>query len=82
MSDQEGVITVIIDCQTCPVRDLHCDDCMVTALQAPSGAGLRLDAAERLAVSRFGARGQDSGEEAATVQARPEPWSPHVRAVG
>jgi hypothetical protein len=23
---------MIIDCQSCPVRDLHCQDCMVTAL--------------------------------------------------
>ncbi len=48
---------MLIDCQTCPVRDVHCADCMVTALTAiPVGApdattGLPLDRAERRAVS-------------------------------
>src|SRR3954451_8416556 len=23
---------MLVDCQTCPVRDVHCADCMVTAL--------------------------------------------------
>ncbi|WP_270889110.1 hypothetical protein [Pedococcus sp. 5OH_020] len=64
------------------MRDLHCDDCMVTALQAPSAGGLRLDAAERLAVSRLAAAGLVSAQEAATAQARREPWATHVRAVG
>ncbi|GAB3870736.1 hypothetical protein GCM10028802_01180 [Terrabacter terrigena] len=40
---------MLVDCQTCPVRDVHCADCMVTALTAtplrlggtrPSGGGL------------------------------------------
>ena len=25
---------MLVDCQTCPVRDVHCADCMVTALSA------------------------------------------------
>jgi hypothetical protein len=25
---------MLVDCQTCPVRDVHCADCMVTALTA------------------------------------------------
>lgn len=25
---------MLVDCQTCPVRDVHCADCMVTALAA------------------------------------------------
>ena len=46
---------MLIDCQTCPVRDVHCADCMVTALaDIPVGApgatratrGLPLDRAE------------------------------------
>ncbi len=49
---------MLIDCQTCPVRDVHCADCMVTALadipvRAPVAAtrGLPLDRAELRAVS-------------------------------
>lgn len=30
---------MLVDCQTCPVRNVHCADCMVTALAAiPVGA--------------------------------------------
>lgn len=25
---------MLVDCQTCPVRDVHCADCVVTALAA------------------------------------------------
>ena len=25
---------MLVDCQTCPVRDVHCAECMVTALTA------------------------------------------------
>jgi hypothetical protein len=48
---------MLVDCQTCPVRDVHCADCMVTTLTAiPVGppesvTRLRLDRAERRAVS-------------------------------
>ena len=73
---------MIIDCQSCPVRDLHCDDCMVTALLTPTSAELSLDAAERLAVTRFAAAGLVSAQEAGSVTARREPWAAHVRAVG
>jgi hypothetical protein len=76
------VIAMIIDCHSCPVRDLHCDDCMVTALLAPQAAELPLDAAERAAVDRFVGAGLVSRETAATVAARREPWARHVRAVG
>ncbi|MFM6848331.1 MAG: hypothetical protein ACKOVB_04415 [Terrabacter sp.] len=31
---------MLVDCQTCPVRDVHCADCMVTALtEAPLRLG-------------------------------------------
>jgi hypothetical protein len=73
---------VIIDCQTCPVRDLHCADCMVPALLAPATGELDLDAAERTAVTRFVEAGLLSAREAAGLQARREPWATHVRAVG
>lgn len=81
-ADQEGVIAMIIDCQSCPVRDLHCDDCMVTALLTPSSAELPLDAAERLAVARFAGAGLVSAREAGSVSARREPWAAHIHAVG
>jgi hypothetical protein len=29
---------MIVDCMTCPVRDQRCEDCAVTALQAPRWA--------------------------------------------
>ena len=55
---------MIIDCQSCPVRDLHCGDCMVTALLEPPTADLPLDAAERAAVTRFAASGLVAAEAA------------------
>ena len=27
---------MLVDCTTCPVRDVHCADCVVTALTTPS----------------------------------------------
>jgi hypothetical protein len=73
---------VIIDCQTCPVRDLHCADCMVPALLTPGTGELGLDAAERAAVTRFVEAGLVSAHEAAGLEARREPWATHARAVG
>jgi hypothetical protein len=75
------VITVIIDCTTCPVRELHCGDCMVSALLEPPTAALPLDSAERSAVTLFVASGLDAAEDAVGLRARREPW-PGVRAVG
>lgn len=80
-SQQEGVITVIIDCTACPVRELHCGDCMVTALLEPSTADLPLDASERAAVTLFVASGLVAPHEASDLRARREPWD-GVRAVG
>jgi len=37
---------MLVDCQTCPVRDVHCADCMVTALTAiPLRSGARTSGA-------------------------------------
>lgn len=36
---------MLIDCQTCPVREIHCADCMVTALTRLPAPGLRGDTA-------------------------------------
>jgi hypothetical protein len=75
------VITVIIDCTTCPVRELHCGDCMVAALLELPGAELPLDAAERSAVTLFVASGLVAADEATGLRARREPWD-GARAVG
>ena len=75
------MITVIIDCTSCPVRELHCGDCMVTALLAPATADLPLDAAERAAVTLFVASGLVTPQEATGLRARREPWVA-ARAVG
>ncbi|HEY7717680.1 MAG TPA: hypothetical protein VH915_02895 [Pedococcus sp.] len=75
------MITVIIDCTTCPVRELHCGDCMVTALLELPGAELPLDPAERAAVTAFVAAGLVAPEEAGGLRARRQPWD-GSRAVG
>ncbi len=72
---------MIIDCSSCPVRELHCDDCMVPALLALPTADLPLDAAERAAVTAFVSAGLVDRVEAASLRARQEPWV-GARAVG
>ena len=78
---------MLVDCQTCPVRDVHCADCMVTALnEIPlrSDASRRavdrgeavtapLERAERRAVSAFVAAGLVSTGTANAARARLEP---------
>ena len=74
---------MVVDCDTCPVRHVRCDDCLVTALRSlPVVSQLRLadgelvlDVAEQRAVARFVAAGLVSDDEAATVTARREPWT-------
>ena len=72
---------MLIDCQTCPVRDVHCADCMVTALaDIPVGApgamratrGLPLDRAERRAVSVLVTAGLVTPEAAHGARAEPD----------
>lgn len=78
---------MLVDCQTCPVRDVHCADCMVTALNeiplrtAVSGRDVDrgeavtapLDRAERRAVSAFLAAGLVSTGTANAARAQLEP---------
>ena len=79
---------MLVDCQTCPVRDVHCADCMVTALNeiplrsAASRTRRRprreavtapLDRAERRAVSAFLAAGLVSTGTANAARAELEP---------
>ena len=80
---------MVVDCDTCPVRHVRCDDCLVTALRALpvvpllrlADGDLSLDAGEQRAVARFVAAGVVSADEAETLTARHEPWS-GVAAVG
>lgn len=74
-----------IDCRTCPVRELHCDDCMVPVLLSITGTRTdgALDAEERAVVTRLVRAGLVDAETAATVRATVEPGAVHgSRAVG
>ena len=77
--------SLTIICSRCPVRDLHCGDCMVTALLDPDSLGLGddlpLDADERAAVTACVRAGLITAESAATVRAQRVPLS-IGRAVG
>jgi hypothetical protein len=72
-------------CSRCPVRDIHCGDCMVTALIDPVSMGLGselpLDLDERAAVTACVRAGLITAEAAATVSSRRVPF-PIGRAVG
>lgn len=74
-----------IVCSRCPVRDLHCGDCMVTAMVDPEsmglGSDLPLDTDERAAVTACVRAGLITAESAASVRAQRAPF--HIgRAVG
>ncbi|MFZ2516842.1 MAG: hypothetical protein WAW82_14375 [Candidatus Lutibacillus vidarii] len=72
---------MLMDCQTCPVRGQHCDECVVTVLlQIEGRAVLPLDEAERRAVSVFVEAGLVSHRAASRVVA--ERVTPARRAVG
>ena len=87
---------MVIDCETCPVRHVRCEDCIVTALgqtsslplvsigRGPHDVGdeeLPLDAAERRAVGFFVRAGLVDPQYAAGLSARHESTS-EVHAVG
>jgi hypothetical protein len=70
---------MLVDCETCPVRDVQCADCVVTALGIPAvgateprRAGLPLDRAERRAVSVLLAAGLVDAETAHAARAVPD----------
>ncbi|YAL84454.1 hypothetical protein ACMYYO_06495 [Dermacoccaceae bacterium W4C1] len=65
-----------IDCTNCPVRQVNCDDCMVTALLTVTGSELAPDATERRALSALAAAGLISDQEQASAMARREPGMP------
>ena len=48
---------MIIDCETCRVRDVACPDCVVTALLGNAGTSVDLDEDEHRAVGALAAQG-------------------------
>lgn len=70
-----------IDCDTCPVRDRKCAECMVTALLELAPLEQRLDNEERYAVDALASAGLITAAEAVSATARIEPWRP-LRSTG
>lgn len=66
---------VIVDCDTCPVRGIRCDGCVVTALTAPATADLPLDRREQRAVAALVGAGLVAPDRVAGLRARREPWT-------
>ncbi|MBR7743149.1 hypothetical protein KC207_07580 [Phycicoccus sp. BSK3Z-2] len=68
---------ISIECRTCPVRELHCDDCMVPVLLQISTSRTEgsLDADERAAVTRLVGAGLVDAETASRARARLDPPS-------
>ncbi len=66
-----------IDCRTCPVRELQCDDCMVPVLLTLTAPGVRSetspDAEERAVLTRLVRAGLVDAETAAHARATLEP---------
>ncbi len=86
-------LTLTVECRTCPVRELHCGDCMVPVLLDLTAPSVRLDHAldpdERAAVTRLVEAGLVAPETAARARAvlagsgaRDEPVAEGGRAVG
>jgi hypothetical protein len=48
---------VIIDCETCRVRDVACADCVVTALLGKAGTSVHFDEQEHQAVGALADQG-------------------------
>ena len=74
--------SLVIDCTTCPARERHCADCMVTALQQLPEPGLPLDRDERAAVTSLVRAGLLGADTAAGVRARALPDGPRRAAAG
>ncbi|EAP98804.1 hypothetical protein JNB_01510 [Janibacter sp. HTCC2649] len=70
--------SLTILCARCPVRDIQCGDCMVTALINPASMGLDsdlpLDLDERAAVTACVRAGLITSEFAATVRSQRVPF--------
>jgi hypothetical protein len=71
MTSHDTMMTV--ECRTCPVRELHCADCMVPVLLDLTAPSMRFDLAldpeERAAVTRLVEAGLVAPETAARARA-------------
>jgi hypothetical protein len=69
--------TMAVECRTCPVRELQCDDCMVPVLlsltEGPGRRAAALDGEERAAVTLLVRAGLVDAETAARARATLEP---------
>ena len=87
-------LTMTVECRTCPVRELHCGDCMVPVLldlAAPTLRGdlveptlrvaLALDPQERAAVTNLVLAGLVDAETASRARARLEPASSQLTGI-
>ena len=67
-------LTMSVECRTCPVRELHCGDCMVPVLLDLAAPSLRVDLAldpqERAAVTRLVHAGLVDPETASLARAK------------
>ncbi|MDQ2838748.1 MAG: hypothetical protein M3Y89_15240 [Actinomycetota bacterium] len=48
---------MLIDCDTCAARDIHCGDCVVAVLLGPRNGSIELDSAEQDALGAFASGG-------------------------
>ncbi|MGH3344223.1 MAG: hypothetical protein ACRDPK_15405 [Carbonactinosporaceae bacterium] len=48
---------MLIDCDSCEVREIACGDCVVTVLLGAPPQGVRLDTSERAAIDALSAKG-------------------------
>ena len=75
-----------VECRTCPVRELRCDECMVPVLLSLTDLSARpetaLDPEERAVVTRLVRAGLVDPETAATVRATLEPLADPARPTG
>lgn len=78
--------TLSIACATCPVREVHCAECMVTALLDPGAAAgladLPLDPDEQAAVRALLGAGLITRSAAENARARRVPLRLHRAEVG
>jgi hypothetical protein len=67
-------LTMTVECRTCPVRELHCGECMVPVLLDLAAPSLRVDLAldpqERAAVTRLVSAGLVDADTAARARAQ------------
>jgi hypothetical protein len=63
---------MIIDCDTCLVRDLECDDCVVTALLGAPPSGVELDGDEQAAIELLADSGLVAPLRLVPPEARPQ----------